>query len=313
MEYIQKQHLLIRKDIDDAINNNQPVLALESTIISHGMPYPQNIETALSVEKIVSDHEVIPATIAIINGKIIIGLQEEEMQLLAHSNQVLKASRLDLPLIVSRKLNASTTVAATMICAEMAGIEFFTTGGIGGVHRGAEQTFDISADLQELAKTNVSVICAGAKAILDLDKTMEYLETMGVMVIGYQTDHLPAFYSRESHIPLLYRSDNAEDIAQIVASKRSLNLNGGILITNPIPKQYSLPFSDMDHYINSAIKEAEMLSINGKKLTPFLLSKISDLTSGKSLESNIALIKNNALLGAQIAKAYKELCIRIKR
>lgn len=313
MEYIQKQHLLIRKDISDAINNRQPVLALESTIISHGMPYPQNIETALSVERIVSENEVIPATIAIINGKIIIGLQEEEMQLLAHSNQVLKASRLDLPLIVSRKLNASTTVAATMICAEMAGIEFFTTGGIGGVHRGAEQTFDISADLQELAKTNVSVICAGAKAILDLDKTMEYLETMGVMVIGYQTDHLPAFYSRESHIPLLYRSDNAEDIAQIVASKRSLNLNGGILITNPIPKEYSLSYSDMENYINLAIKEAELFGINGKKLTPFLLSKISDLTSGKSLESNIALIKNNALLGAQIAKAYKELCIRIKR
>lgn len=304
MDYIQKNFLSIRKDVALALDNNQPVLALESTIISHGMPYPQNIDTALAVEQIVRDQEVIPATIAIINGNIMIGIQEDEMQLLAKSNQVYKASRLDLPLIVSRKLNASTTVAATMICAQMAGIEFFATGGIGGVHRGAENTFDISADLQELSKSNVSVICAGAKAILDLEKTMEYLETMGVMVIGYQTDHLPAFYSRESHIPLLYRSDSADDIAQIVRAKRMMNLNGGILITNPIPNEYSLPYADMEHYIENAVKEAELLNITGKALTPFLLSKISDLTSGKSLASNIALIKNNALLGAQIAKAY---------
>lgn len=297
--------LQIRPDILEAIKTGRPVVALESTIISHGMPYPENIRTAQQVEQIILDNGAMPATIAIINGKIVIGLNTEEMEFLAQSKEIYKASRMDLPVIISRKQNASTTVAATMICAEMAGIKVFVTGGIGGVHKGAESTFDISTDLQELQNTPVAVVCAGAKAILDLDKTMEYLETLGVLVIGYRTDYLPAFYSRESHIKLLYRSDSPEDLAGIIQRKWELGLKGSVLITNPIPEEYSIPYEKMKLIIDQAIEEANLLKIKGKELTPYLLNKIKILTDNKSLEANIALIRNNALLGAQIAVNMK--------
>ena len=297
----------INPEVIKALKENRPVVALESTIISHGMPYPKNVETALLVEKTILDNGAVPATIGIIDGEPIVGMTHEEIEEFGKRKGILKASRLDLPVIYAKKLWAATTVAATMIIAAQAGIEVFVTGGIGGVHRGANETMDISADLQELAKTNVAVICAGAKAILDLPLTMEYLETMGVPVLGYQTQELPAFYTRESGLKVNYKVDAPKEIALIMKEKKENVLNGGILITNPIPQEYALDKKVIDKAIEEALNKAEQQGIKGKAVTPFLLKTIVELTDGESLESNIKLVLNNAVLGAQIAKEYKKL------
>ena len=297
----------INPEVIKALKENKPVVALESTIISHGMPYPKNVETALMVEKTILDNGAVPATIGIIDGEPIVGMTHDEIEEFGKRKGILKASRLDLPVIYAKKLWAATTVAATMIIAAQAGIEVFVTGGIGGVHRGANETMDISADLQELAKTNIAVICAGAKAILDLPLTMEYLETMGVPVLGYQTEELPAFYTRESGLKVNYKVDTPKEIALIMKEKKENALNGGVLITNPIPKEYALDKKVIDKAIEEALNKAEQQGIKGKAVTPFLLKTIVELTDGESLESNIKLVLNNAVLGAQIAKEYKKL------
>lgn len=296
--------LSISDEISCALEEGIPVVALETTIVSHGMPYPTNIETALEVESIIRKNGAIPATIAIMHGKIRVGITEDELEFMGTSTKIVKASRRDLPAIFSRKLNAATTVASTMICASMAGIPIFATGGIGGVHRGAQQTFDISADLQELARTNVAVIAAGAKAILDLPLTLEYLETAGVPVLGFKTSELPAFYTRESGLPVDYQVDSYEDAANLLHAKWDNGLSGGVLITNPIPAEAAMDKKVIDRAIEQALREAATKEIAGKKLTPFLLKTITDLTEGKSLSSNIALIKHNAEVAAGIAKAY---------
>jgi pseudouridine-5'-phosphate glycosidase len=302
-----KEYLILSEEVQDAFEANIPVVALESTIITHGMPFPENIETAREVEYLIAGAGAMPATIAIINGKICVGLHDEQFEFLATETAIVKASRSDLPVVLVKQLHASTTVAATMICAHMAGIKVFVTGGIGGVHRHAQQTFDVSADLQELAKTNVAVVSAGAKAILDLKLTLEYLETQGVPVIGYQTDEFPAFYTRTSGVPIPYRVDSPEEMAAIISTKWALGLNGGLVIANPVPKEHSMEPTVMDAAIDAALQEAETLGIAGKNVTPFLLDKIKELTGGASLKANIALIKNNAALGAQIAVALNAL------
>jgi pseudouridine-5'-phosphate glycosidase len=300
----------LSEEVKSALEERRPVVALESTIISHGMPYPQNIETARALEEIVRENGAVPATIAIIGGKIKIGLNEEELEFMGTSKEILKASRRDLPVVIAKGLNAATTVSATMICANLAGIKVFVTGGIGGVHRGAEETFDISADLQELANTNVAVVCAGAKAILDLPRTLEYLETFGVPVIGFRTEEFPAFYTRESGLKVDYRVEDEVEAAKVIKTKWDLGLKGGILIANPIPEEYALDRAYIEKAIEEAIFEADRRGIRGKALTPFLLEKIKDLTEGKSLKANIELVKNNARVGAKIAvqlnKLYKE-------
>lgn len=301
-----KDYIVINPKVQAALDSNKPVVALESTIISHGMPYPKNVETALNVEKIVRENGAVPATIAIIKGKITVGITEEEIEYLGKKGlSVHKSSRRDLAVLLSKGEDGATTVATTMIAAAMAGIKVFATGGIGGVHRGAETTMDISADLEELSETPVMVVCAGAKSILDLGLTLEYLETKGVPVIGYQTDCLPAFYTRESNYSVDYRMDSPSEIAKTFAIKQVCNLKGGMLVTNPIPEKYSMDRKLIDDTIEEAIKEANDLGIHGKDTTPFLLDKIQKLTGGKSLESNIALVYNNVKLGAQIAT---ELC-----
>lgn len=297
--------LTINKEVKHALENNIPVVALESTIISHGMPYPQNVETALKVEKIIRDGGAIPATIAIMNGELKVGLTPEEIEEFGSAKGVKKVSRRDIPYVIQNKLMGATTVASTMIIAEMAGIKVFVTGGIGGVHRNGEVTMDVSADLQELAQTNVNVVCAGAKAILDLGKTLEYLETFGVPVLGYKTKTLPAFYSRESDFEVDYRMDSASEIADMIYTKDQLGLKGGVLITNPIPEQHEFKKELIDEYIEEALRQADEQGISGKDTTPFLLAKIKELTKGKSLESNIELVFNNARLGSEIAV---ELC-----
>jgi pseudouridine-5'-phosphate glycosidase len=302
-----KDFLVFSEEVQHAINANIPLVALESTIISHGMPYPDNLKTAKEVEQIIAENGAVPATIAIIAGQICMGLSEAQMEFMATAKNIVKASRRDLPVILTQKLHASTTVAATMICAQLAGIKVFVTGGIGGVHRNAEKTFDISADLQELAQTNVAVVSAGAKAILDLKLTLEYLETLGVPVLGYQTDEFPAFYTRTSGLKANYRVETPEAIAQIMKMKWDLGLHGGLVIGNPIPEAYSMNPNEMQQAIHAALKEADKLRIDGKDVTPFLLDKIQKLTGGESLKANIALIKNNALLGAQIAVAFNTI------
>ena len=297
-------YLDIHPDVEDAIKNKLPIVALESTIISHGMPYPKNIETALMVEDTVRSNNAIPATIAIINGRLKVGLSNKEIEFLATNNKVRKISRRDLAIAVSKKLSGSTTVASTMIIAKLAKIAVFATGGIGGVHRGAEKTFDISADLEELSKTNVCVVCAGPKAILDIGLTLEYLETKGVPVIGYKTSELPAFYSSKSGFNVDYRVDAALDIAEILKTKWDLSIKGGVLVTNPIPIAFELELVMMNEAINEAIIEADKEKIIGKEITPYLLSKVNELTEGKSLDSNIKLIENNAALAAKIATHY---------
>ena len=297
-----RKYLSVSPEVEAAIAAGKPVVALESTIISHGMPYPQNVETALTVEQIIRDAGAVPATIAIIKGKITVGLSREEIEYLGKKGlKVIKASRRDLPVLLARGEDGATTVATTMIGAALAGVRVFATGGIGGVHRGAETTMDISADLEELAQTPVMVICAGAKSILDLGLTLEYLETKGVPVIGYQTEELPAFYTRTSGFKVDYRIDTAREIADAFNVKLDLGLSGGMLVTNPIPEEYSMDPEYINRNIADAIDEANRLGIKGKETTPFLLDKIQKLTGGDSLKSNIQLVFNNARLGAAIA------------
>ena len=286
----------ISEKVSKALKEGKPVIALETTIISHGMPYPKNVECALAVEKVIEENGAVPATIGIIEGEPIIGMSHEEIELFGKTKGIEKVSRRDLPIICAEKKWGATTVSATMILAELAGIEFFVTGGIGGVHRKAQETFDISADLDELGKTNVSVICAGPKAILDLNLTMEYLETKGVPVI-----------TRTSDLKVDYNAKTPLDIAKIVKAKREYKLNGGVLITNPIPEEFSMDPSYINAEIDKALKEMEKAGVKGKDETPYLLAKIVELTKGKSLEANIHLILNNAKLGAQIASEYVKL------
>lgn len=302
-----EKYVKISQEVKEAIKEKKPVVALESTIISHGMPYPKNVETALEVEKVVRENGAIPATIAIINGEIKIGLSKEEIEIIGKAGlSVTKTSRRDLAYVVANKLNGATTVAATMICAEMAGIKIFATGGIGGVHRGAEKTMDISADLEELGKTNVAVICAGCKSILDMGLTLEYLETKGVAVYGYKTNILPAFYTRESDFKV-NKINSEQEVAKVLKTKWDLGLDGGVVITNPIPEEFSMDRKIIDKTILEALKEADEKEIKGKDITPFLLDKIQKLTSGKSLEANIELVFNNAKLASKIAIEYSKL------
>ena len=296
--------LRISPEVKKALAENKPVVALETTIISHGMPYPKNVQTALAVEKVILENGAIPATVGVINGDAVIGMTPEEIEEFGKRKGILKASRRDLPVIYAKKLWAATTVSASMILAHAAGIEVFVTGGIGGVHRGAQETMDISADLQELGKTNVTVVCAGAKAILDLPLTLEYLETMGVPVLGYQTNELPAFYTPHSGLNVDYRIDSFEEAAKVIKAKRENNLVGGILITNPIPEKYAMDQKVIDDAIAKALKMMEEKGIKGREITPFLLKTVTELTEGDSLESNIQLILNNARVGANIAKEY---------
>ena len=296
------RYLDIAPEVRRALDEGRPVVALESTIISHGMPYPQNVETALNVEKIIREHGATPATIAVIGGRLKAGLSPEEIDYLGKTGPaVAKASRRDLPVLVAEGRDGATTVATTMIIAHMAGISVFATGGIGGVHRGAQQTFDISADLEELARTPVMVVCAGAKSILDLGLTLEYLETHGVPVIGYGTKELPAFYTRKSGFGVDYELDTPAELAKAFFVKQDMGLGGGMLVTNPIPEEYSMDHEVINKAIDEAVAEANRLDIHGKETTPFLLAKIKDLTGGDSLASNIQLVYNNARLAAETA------------
>lgn len=296
-----KKYLEIHPEVQKALEEGKPVVALESTIISHGMPYPKNIEMAQNVSRIVRENGAIPATIAIINGVLKVGLTKEEIEFLGTSKDVVKASRRDLPFVISKKLNGATTVATTMILADLAGVRVFATGGIGGVHRGAQETFDISADLQELANTNVAVICAGAKSILDIGLTLEYLETNGVPVIGFGTDEFPAFYTRKSGFGVDYRVDSSLEVAEALKAKWDLNLKGGMVIGNPIPEQFEMDYDTITNAIETALRESDENNITGKKVTPFLLDKVKTITAGQSLASNIELVYNNAKVAAQIA------------
>lgn len=302
-----EKYLEFAKEVQEAKEAGKPIVALESTIISHGMPYPQNVEMAREVEQIVRDHGAVPATIAIMNGKIKIGLSDDELELFAKSDDVAKVSRRDLPEIIATKKLGATTVASTMICAALAGIKIFVTGGIGGVHKGAEKTFDVSADLDELSKTDVAVVCAGAKSILDLGLTLEYLETKGVPVIGYGTKVLPAFFTRESEFELNSYTDSIEVIAETLKAKWELNLEGGAVIANPIPKEHAMDPEYINGIIDDAVREAEEKNIHGKDSTPFLLAKIVEKTEGKSLQANIELVKHNAKVGSQLAVTYNEI------
>lgn len=301
-------NIRVKEEALKALAENRPVVALESTIISHGMPYPQNVETALEVERIVRENGAVPCTIGIIDGVGVVGMSPEEIGEFGRRGQEIpKVSRRDLPVIFAEKMWGATTVATTMILAAKAGIEFFVTGGIGGVHRGASETFDISADLEELGRTNVTVICAGAKAILDLPKTLEVLETKGVPVLGFQTDELPAFYTRTSGLKLDHALRDEEDAAMIVRAKREFGLDGGILIANPIPEEYSMDPEAIGKVIDEAIREMDEKGIKGKDCTPFLLARTAEITEGESLDANIRLVFSNAALGARIAAKYCEL------
>ena len=305
---MMNEYLDISPEVQAALKEHKPVVALESTIISHGMPYPQNVETALNVEKIIRENGAVPATIAIIGGRLKAGLSKEEIEHLGKAGTaVTKASRRDLPVLCAKGMDGATTVATTMIIAAMAGIPVFATGGVGGVHRGAEVTMDISADLEELGRTNVMVVCAGAKSILDLGLTLEYLETKGVPVIGYGTSELPAFYTRKSGFGVDYRLDTPEELAAAFAAKMKMGLQGGMLVTNPIPEEYSMDPDRINAAIEQALAEAAEKGVKGKATTPFLLAKVKELTGGDSLNSNIRLVYNNAALAAKTAKALKEM------
>ena len=305
---ISSELLQVSAEVQQALKNNQPVVALESTIISHGMPFPENAQTALEVEETIRRQGAVPATIAIIHGVMKVGLSREEIELLGREgHNVAKVSRRDLPFVVAAGLNGATTVASTMIIAAMAGIKVFATGGIGGVHRGAEHTFDISADLQELANTNVTVVCAGAKSILDLGLTTEYLETFGVPLNGYQTSALPAFFCRTSPFDVSIRLNTAKEIAIAMAVKWQSGLNGGMVVANPIPEAFAMPEEKINAAINRAVKEAEEQGVVGKASTPFLLARVAELTGGDSLKSNIQLVFNNAILACEIAKEYQQV------
>ncbi|MBQ3080755.1 MAG: pseudouridine-5'-phosphate glycosidase [Clostridia bacterium] len=301
------RYLRVSEEVQKAIQENKPVVALESTIISHGMPYPKNVETALMVEETVRENGAIPATICIIGGKIVVGASHEDIEYLGKAGlSVHKASRRDLPVLLSKGMDGATTVATTMIGAALAGIKVFATGGVGGVHRGAETTMDISADLEELSDTNVMVVCAGCKSILDLNLTLEYLETKGVPVIGYKTGELPAFYTDKSGLKVDYRLDTPEEIASAFKAKIDLEMKGGMLVANPIPAEYAMDPDEINSTIEQAVKDANELGIKGKDTTPYLLDRIQKLTGGRSLDSNIQLVLNNARLASKIAVALSE-------
>lgn len=304
---LNNTYLSISEEVQSALATGKPIVALESTIISHGMPYPQNVETALLVEQTIRDNGAVPATIAIIGGRLKAGCTKEEIEYLGKKGKsITKASRRDLPVLIAREQDGATTVTTTMIIAAMAGIKVFATGGIGGVHRGAETSFDISADLEELAQTNVMVICAGAKSILDLGLTLEYLETKGVPVIGFGTDELPAFYTRHSGFGVDYRIDSPSELAAVFKAKEACGVRGGMLVTNPIPEQYAMPLSTINAAIEQALAELQEQGIKGKDCTPFLLARVAELTGGDSLESNIQLVLNNARLAAATACALNK-------
>lgn len=301
-------HLKISDEVKNALDEGKPVVALESTIISHGMPYPKNVQTALMVEQTVRDNGAVPATIAIIKGVCTVGCSKDEIEHLGKAGlSVTKTSRRDIPIVVAKGLDGATTVASTMILAAMAGIKVFATGGIGGVHRGAQETMDISADLEELARTPVNVVCAGAKSILDLGLTLEYLETKGVAVIGYRTNELPAFFTRTSGYKVPMRMDTPLEIASAIYAKDVMNLGGGMLVCNPIPEQYSMNADYIESVIAEAVSEANALGVKGKDITPFLLDKIQKITGGESLESNIKLVLNNAALASKVASELSRL------
>ena len=303
-----KTPIVLSEEVASALKNDIPVVALESTIISHGMPYPENVRVALECEKIVRENGAVPATCAVIGGKLCAGLTKEQIEYLGKTGQgITKASRRDLPALVASGKDGATTVAATMIIASLAGIRIFATGGIGGVHRGGEDSMDISADLQELAHTPVAVVCAGAKQILDIGRTLEYLETMGVPVIGNGTDEFPAFYCRRSGFGVDYAAKDEAEIAKIIAVQREIGFNGGILIGNPVPEEYGLDNVYMEGIIDEALKAAEEAGVRGKNITPFLLAKVKDLTGGESFETNVKLALNNARCASRVAKALAEL------
>ncbi|EKB56064.1 pseudouridine-5'-phosphate glycosidase [Facklamia hominis] len=297
--------LSLSKEVQEALDQGKAIVALESTIISHGMPYPKNVEMAEKTESIIRQAGAVPATIAIIDGKFKIGLEKEDLETLATAKDVVKVSRRDLAEVIADKKIGATTVTTTMIGAHLAGIKVFVTGGIGGVHRGYQDHMDVSADLEELAQTPVTVVCAGAKAILDLPRTLEYLETKGVPVVGYQTDYLPAFFSSTSSYKLVSRANSPEEIAKRMKVSDTLGLKGGLLVTNPIPKEFEIPNEEIEKIIDQAIADEEAAGIKGKESTPFLLARIVELTEGRSLDSNIQLVYNNAKLGAEIALAYQ--------
>ena len=302
-----KKYLDISEEVKKALDEKKPIVALESTIISHGMPYPKNVETALRVEEEVRKNGAVPATIAIIGGRLKAGLTKDEIEYFGKKGTLItKASSRDIPALIARKEDGATTVAATMIIASLAGIDVFATGGIGGVHRGAEKTMDISADMDELSKTEVMVVCAGAKAILDLPLTMEYLETKGVNVIGYTTDELPAFYTRKSGLKVVWRCDTPKEIADIWKVQKDIYPGTGLLVTNPIPEEYSMYSEYINKEIDIAIEEMNKLGIKGKETTPYLLDKIQKLTGGESLEANIRLVLNNAMLASKVAVELKK-------
>ena len=298
--------LVFSEEVRAARAAGQPIVALESTIISHGMPYPQNVQTAREVEQIIRDGGAVPATIAIMDGKICVGLSDAQLEQLGNTAGVLKVSRRDLPYVLSQRKLGATTVAATMICAELAGIRVFVTGGIGGVHRGAASSFDISADLQELAHTSVAVVCAGAKSILDLPLTLEYLETHGVPVVSIGQAQFPAFFTRDSGLNADFQLDSAAELADFIQTKWTLGLNGGVVVANPVPAAHAMPKAEIDAMTEQALREADAQGIGGKAVTPFLLERIKQLTEGRSLATNIALVKNNAVLGAALAAALKQ-------
>lgn len=294
-------------EVQQALAENKPIVALESTIISHGMPYPQNVHTARIVEQIIREQGAVPATIAIIEGKIRIGLSAEQLEDLGRHSDVVKVSKRDIGAVIALRKMGATTVAATMLCAALAGIRIFVTGGIGGVHRGAETSMDISADLEALSQTSVAVVCAGVKSILDIGLTLEYLETQGVPVIGYKTHHMPAFYTRSSEFTVSDRSDEVSEIARILKSQWDLGIHTGAVIANPIPEEHAMDEHLINHIIEQALQEASSRHIQGKAVTPFLLGKIKELTEGRSLVANIELVKHNARVGAALAVAYAEL------
>ncbi|HEY0490407.1 MAG TPA: pseudouridine-5'-phosphate glycosidase [Telluria sp.] len=301
------QYLLFSPEVAAARAARKPIVALESTIISHGMPYPQNVTTAKEVEQIIRDAGAVPATIAIIDGKICIGLSNEQLELLGNSPDAMKVSRRDLPFVLSTRRLGATTVAATMICAALAGIRVFVTGGIGGVHRGAETSFDISADLQELAQTDVAVVCAGVKSILDIGLTLEYLETHGVPVISVGQPGFPAFFTRDSGFKADFQLDTPLEQAAFINTKWQLGLRGGVVVSNPVPESFAMPKLEIDRITEQALDEADRGGVKGKAVTPFLLNRIKQLTEGRSLVANIALVKHNALVGAKLAAAMHDL------
>ncbi|MBR2552040.1 MAG: pseudouridine-5'-phosphate glycosidase [Erysipelotrichaceae bacterium] len=301
------KYLSITPEIEEALKNGTPVVALESTILSHGMPYPENVEFAHKVEEVIRAEGAIPATMAVMNGKLKVGLNSEELEIMCKAENVGKMSRRDIPVYLATGKTGATTVATTMLIASLAGIRVFATGGIGGVHRGGENSMDISADLQEFANTPVAVVTAGAKQILDIGRTLEYLETFGVPVLGFRTDEFPAFYCRTSGYKLDYCCQDEEEVAKIMNTKWDLGLKGGLVIGNPIPEEYALDFNEMEAVINKAIKLADEKGIRGKNITPFLLATIKDMTNGVAFASNVQLALNNAKVAARIAVQYQKL------